>query len=174
MESIATTIATTIATNDYEVCSICLDMDGGMMKTICNHAFHVSCYTAYVSRGCTACPNCRSNLIDGTPIPARTPTMQIPAPIVTTTTTAPVITTTTISNIVRHVYDTSYDCLQYASGHGCPWDEEYEAVKMNGHLDCLKYAYENGCPWDENTSYTSSGGSLDFLKYAHENGCPWR
>lgn len=49
---------------DVNECSICINViDGEKINTICGHKFHVSCYTKYVSRGKTTCPNCRKSLL---------------------------------------------------------------------------------------------------------------
>ena len=67
------------------------------------------------------------------------------------------------------------DCLRYAHGHSCPWDEATTScAARNGHLDCLRYAHENDCPWDLSTlTWAALQGHLDCLRFAHENGYPW-
>ena len=42
------------------------------------------------------------------------------------------------------------ECLRYAHGHGCPWDEETSyGAACCWHLECLRYALEHGCPGAE-------------------------
>ena len=64
------------------------------------------------------------------------------------------------------------DCLKYAHGHGCPWDNgTTRFAALNDHLECLRFAHKHGCPWDSRIAgIAAAHGHLDCLKYAQENG----
>eukprot|EP00873_Tetraselmis_striata_P009726 jgi/Tetstr1/429990/TSEL_019851.t1 len=65
--------------------------------------------------------------------------------------------------------------LEWARGHGCPWDEgTCSAAAEGGHLELLQWAREQGCPWNAFLSAaTARGGHLELLQWAREQGCPW-
>ena len=48
------------------------------------------------------------------------------------------------------------------------------AAASGGHLEVLQWARGHGCPWDILTcTYAAEGGHFEVLKWARERNCPW-
>ena len=68
------------------------------------------------------------------------------------------------------------EVLQWARGHGCPWDEmTCRAAVARGHLEVLKWAVEHGCPWwaGDICARAAMGGHLEVVQWAREHGFLW-
>ena len=53
--------------NTYDLCSICLEVDGGLFRVLdCDHTFHVKCIDMWLALK-TTCPVCRYALVTRKP-----------------------------------------------------------------------------------------------------------